>query len=119
MNYYATLTVVNSTIAYNQRTGNGSGGGILDFGVPVTLDNTIVVENTEGTGLFTPPDDLSQAGGGSFTGADNLVGDDETGALSSSDNLLGVTDPGMGLLANNGGPTHLRPTMHSSGSRIS
>jgi len=117
--YRGTTTVVNSTIADNQSPGGGGiislspgltlvnstvaynvGGGIFATGVvayaTVTLNNTIVVEND---------DDLSQYNGGSFTGADNLVGNDQTGTLSANDNLLGVTDPGIGLLANNGGPT--------------
>ncbi|MGO9463201.1 MAG: Ig-like domain repeat protein, partial [Isosphaeraceae bacterium] len=95
------LTVVNSTIAYN-TTGSGQGGGGIwnQSGTPATLDNTIVVEND----LNGYGDDLNTRGGG-FVGSNNLVGYDATGTLSSSDNLLNVTDPGIGLLADNGGPT--------------
>ncbi len=49
--------------------------------------------------------DLAGQGNGSFTGSNNLVVYDATGTLNGNDNLLGVTDPGIGLLANNGGPT--------------
>ncbi len=90
----APLTAVNSTIANN--TSNGGGGGIWAQAAEVTLDNTIVAENNY---------DLAGQGGGSFTGSNNLVGYDATGTLSNSDNLLNVADPGIGLLANNGGPT--------------
>ncbi len=86
------LTVVNSTIAYNQ-----SYGILNESGSAATLNNTLVAENSGA--------DLNWQGGAGFTGSNNLVGYDATGSLSSSENLLNVTDPGIGLLANNGGPT--------------
>jgi hypothetical protein len=101
----APLTLVNSTIAYNTTSEGGDGAGIEIGGSGnATLNNTIVVANTQGTTLFAYDDDLA-GGPGDFTGSNNLVGNDRTGTLSSSDNLLGVTNPGIGLLGNNGGPT--------------
>jgi Bacterial Ig-like domain (group 3)/Right handed beta helix region len=84
------LTVINSTIAYN------SGYGVYNAGGAPTLDNTIVDWN------YGP-----DAGGTAFNSASayNLIGIDNTGSFSGNGNLVGVTNPGLGILANNGGPT--------------
>ncbi len=92
----AALTVVSSTIAYNSSSG---GGGIQDQSGDVTLNNTIVVAN----GGYDLEHNYNTGGG--FTGANNMVGSLAFVDLSGSDNLLGLADPGIGLLANNGGPT--------------
>ncbi|MGO9917427.1 MAG: Ig-like domain repeat protein, partial [Isosphaeraceae bacterium] len=94
--------VINSTIAYNGD--NGSGPGIYDAGGSPTLDNTIVAWNTVGGGLAPPELDT---GGTPFssTSAYNLISVDTTGSFSGNGNLLGVTNVGLGILANNGGPT--------------
>jgi hypothetical protein len=107
-------TITNSTIAGNTYGGAGLGGVF-------SVKNTIVVNNTGPAG----PNDLA----GSFatglpdydfpglydatTGAYNppvnsynMVGLDETGVLTSGNhNLVGVPSPGLGPLAENGGPT--------------
>ncbi len=49
------MTLVNSTIAYN-NTGS-SRGGLAIFNCTVTLYNTIVALNTDGTGATAEPDD--------------------------------------------------------------
>ena len=107
-----TLTAVNTTIAYNDagfnyyndESGIGGGGGVYDYsGATTTLYNTIVAANTADDG----PDDIAGAGICSAS-AYNLVGVDETGSLSNgtSGNLvIGTANPGLGLLAYNGGPT--------------
>ncbi len=99
----ATLTVVNSTIAYNGATDGG--GGIFDSEGTATLDNTIVAANPQELGLGEPADDIT--GSPVFgTSAYNLVGVDNTESLSASnDNLLNIRNPGLGALGNNGGPT--------------
>ena len=101
-------TMVNTTIADNDVSAGGVGGGIENFsGVNTTLGNTIVVFNIVGTGALATADDI--AGSTVSPSSDyNLVGADLTGSLTStvaSGNQLGVTDPGLGTLASNGGPT--------------
>ena len=106
-----TLTAVNSTIVYNDGGFNyyndessTGGGGVYDLsGATATLYSTIVAANTADDG----PDDIAGAGVCSAS-AYNLVGVDETGSLSNgtSGNLvIGTANPGLGLLAYNGGPT--------------
>ncbi len=92
------LTITNSTIAYNSSGTQGQAGGVV--GYDITMDNSIVVDNTDPTG----PDDIDRLSG--ISGAGNLVGNDESGRLSGANNLLDVSDPGLGPLANNGGPTN-------------
>ncbi len=105
-----TLTAVNCTIAENTEpsTGDGLGGG-LNVGGTATLDNTIIALNTDGTGPGAVPDDLKLAGSGtvSSSSASNLIGTGDSGGLTngSNGNLVGVADPGLGRLADNGGPT--------------
>jgi hypothetical protein len=105
----ALLTVADSTIAYNiagsyDPADNFFGGGGLEnvHGQVATLVNTIVALNTGRSGA----DDI--AGGAlSSACASDLVGTDETGSLidGTNGNLVGVTNPGLGALESNGGPT--------------
>ena len=98
-----TLTAVNTTIAYNQTGYDGGAGVYDDPGSNATLDNTVVAVNT-GRGV---PDDIDGAGG-SVVGQNDLVGVDATGSLTNGIDgnlVIGTANPGMGLLAYNGGPT--------------
>jgi hypothetical protein len=125
--YCGALTITDSTIVGN-RTANpnsaptrgnpGSGGGLYeDLGLvasqvghtptPATLQNTIVALNTDPNG----PDDIDSFGvpgtfGLSSASAFNLVGSDLTGSLTNGvrGNIVG-SNPLLGALANNGGPT--------------
>jgi CSLREA domain-containing protein len=99
------ITVISSTIDRNQCVGgsiSNTGGGISSTGpaATLTLDNTIVALNTG-----TKPD---VDGTVSPSSAYNLIGDG-TGLTGISNGLhgnqVGVTDPGLGELADNGGPT--------------
>jgi hypothetical protein len=107
-----TLKAVNCTIADNTEpsTGSGLGGGLnVDQGT-ATLDNTIIALNTDGTGASAPPDNLFIDGSGtvSSASANNLIGagGGNSGLTNGvNGNLVGVADPGLGTLANNGGPT--------------
>ena len=105
-----TLTAVNSTIAYNVVNSGGSGGGIYQFDGDdsTVLDNTVVALNTRGTGGGSPADDIS--GSVDTTNSyNNLIGTGGSGGLSIGVNdnivLVGTGSPGLGTLANNGGPT--------------
>ncbi len=102
INNQGTLTAVNTTIAYNQSRYYG-GGVFDDAGSTTTLDNSIVAVNTGEDG----PDDIAGAGV-SLGSAYNLIGVDETGSLTNGtdgNQVVGATNPGLGLPANNGGPT--------------
>ena len=89
------MTVVNCTIADNSR------GGINNAGT-ATLDNTIVALNTNGG---TAADDIS--GSVSTSSGYNLIGTGGSGGLVNgvNGNQVGVANPGLGALAEYGGPT--------------
>ncbi len=112
-----TFKAVNSTIVDNVTLGGpGTGGGIdgpSDGGT--TLENTIVVFNTDGSGAGATADDIA---GGTLAAASayNLVGVDETGSLvnRTDGNLVGVLTPDLGSLTSNGGPTETIPLLDDS-----
>ena len=89
------LELTNSTIYKNEST-LGSGGGVYLFGGSVTMDNSIIANNNidgdcaKNLGIFDSRGHNIDSGG-----TCNLTG---TGDLPN-------TDPLLGALANNGGPT--------------
>jgi hypothetical protein len=96
---------VNDTVAGNSVPSGGTGGG-LDVGAgTATLDNTIVALNTNGTASGAPADDI--AGTVDAASSYNLIGKGGSGGLTNgaNHNQVGVANPGLGTLANNGGPT--------------
>jgi hypothetical protein len=102
------MTVISSTIADN-HVGSGGAGG-LDVvpqfpGTTTTLDNTIVALNTTGSG--STPSDIAGTGTVTSSSAYNLIGTGGSGGLTNgvNGNQVGVANPGLGALANNGGPT--------------
>ena len=113
------LSLFNSTVADNfvdigstsgsngkrrQRSG-GLGGGLNNSSGSVLLSSTIIALNTSGTTKASRPDDIGvqrAAASGSY----NLIGAGGSDGLSTSDhNQVGVASPGLGTLADNGGPT--------------
>ncbi len=97
------LTVLNSTIANNQAVNPAGGGGLYDEAdSTVALYNSIVALNSDSGGA----DDIA---GSVLSPASeyNLVGVDETGSLTNGvdGNEVGVNNPELGPLADNGGPT--------------
>ena len=106
------LTAVNSSIAYNNTAATGEGGGLDVYTGTVTLDNTIVALNTDGTGGAAPADDISlffpsgPIGTVSSASANNLIGTGGSGGLinGGNGNLVGV-NPLLAPLGNYGGPT--------------
>jgi hypothetical protein len=94
----STMTVVNCTIT--DDSAGSVGGGIYNAGT-LTLNNTIVALNTQGTSA-------SDIYGG-VSGAYNLIGTGGSGGLVNgvNGNLVGVANPGLDPngLQNNGGPT--------------
>ena len=106
---YGTLTAVNSTIADNTVTFSFFGGGLtIDEGT-ATLYNTIVALNTYQNGALAGANDIASSDGGvvSPASAHNLIGTGGSGGLTNgvNGNQVGIANPGLGLLANNGGPT--------------
>ncbi len=98
-----TLTAVNTTIAYNFVAIGGTGGGLESAVSTTTLDNTIVALNTHLVASSSAPDDIG--GTVSTSSAFNLIGTGGAGGLTNGvgGNQVGVANPGLGMLANNGG----------------
>jgi predicted outer membrane repeat protein len=100
-------TLTNCTITANTVTIGSGGlfGGGLFAGRPVTLRNTIVAGNLQDTASGTAADDI--AGSVDPASSFNLIGIGGSGGLTAgvNNNQVGVSDPGLGVLANNGGPT--------------
>ena len=99
-----TLTTVNTTIVYNTSAGAQSGGGLNASAGASLLYNSIVAQNTDGSGA----DDV--AGNLSTLSENNLFGVGGSGGLGTTgNNQINVSSPGLGTLSNNGGPTQTIP----------
>jgi hypothetical protein len=95
----ATITVNNSTISVN---GANDGGGILNNGSTATFQNSIVANSPSGgncSGTMTSS--------GYNLSSDNTCNFNNTGDLNN-------TDPKLGLLQNNGGPTKTQALLSGS-----
>ncbi len=92
-----TLTLQNCTLSGNSAA---EGGGISDVFGTVTLRNTIFQQGASGANLFISP----EFGGTITSEGHNLSSDDGGGFLTATGDLVN-TDPLLGALANNGGPT--------------
>jgi CSLREA domain-containing protein len=136
----STTTVVNSTISGN--TAQNLGGGIANDGGPITLTNVTVTGNrssiNQGGGLGWAPPGLPKLDNtiiaGNFGGASpgtspndinalvsadssfNLIGTGGSGGLSNgvNNNQVGVSNPRLGPLAENGGPTQTHALLSGS-----
>jgi hypothetical protein len=95
------LSAVNVTVTSNSIASGGTGGGLDVNSGTVTLDNSIVALNTSAAAAS----DI--AGTVAVASAFNLIGKGGSGGLSNgvNGNQVGVANPGLGTLANNGGPT--------------
>jgi hypothetical protein len=100
-----TATFDNDTITGNRVTlgdSNRFGGGIFDNS-PVSLFNTIVAGNFQGPSGSTANDLYGSVASAS---ASNLIGTGGGGLANGvNGNQVGVSNPGLGPLASNGGPT--------------
>ena len=88
---HGTLTITNSTFSGNSAVGDG--GGIKYLSGTVTLRNTIVANSTGGNC------------GGTITNGGNNIDDGTTCGWDSTSGSMSSTNPLLGALANNGGPT--------------
>jgi len=106
-----TLTAVNCTIAYNEEPYNesGVGGGMDITDGTATLDNTIIALNTDNASANPPADNIHLDGSGTISSASayNLLATSGNSGLTNgvNGNQVGVPNPGLGTLADNGGPT--------------
>ncbi len=105
-------TLINTTVT-NNRSNNGSGGG-LDNSGPVLLRNTIVAGNFGGASPSTIPNDVSDLL--DTNSSSNLIGSCHNCGLTNgvNGNQIGVANPGLGPLADNGGPTFTHPLLAGS-----
>jgi hypothetical protein len=109
-NFNATMTLINVTVTNNRANsdniGSGaSGGGIQASGGNPLLINSIVVNNSYGSSSSPTASDVSFAV--SSSSSFNLIGVCDLCGLTNgtNNNIVGVTNPGLAPLANNGGPT--------------
>lgn len=102
------VTIADNT-ADSDGDGGGDGGGLHITSGTATLANTIVAGNTDGGGEAPDCSGSLTAGGYNLiqASAGCVITGDTTG------NLLGV-DPLLGLLRDNGGPTHTRSLLPGS-----
>jgi CSLREA domain-containing protein len=106
----ATLTINNSTISGNISNDSLGTGGIHNGGT-AKLTNTIVAGNLRSG---SAPNDFS--GGADPSSSFNLFGTGGSGGLTNgtNNNQVGVSNPGLGALANNGGPTQTHALLPGS-----
>ena len=88
---HGTLTITNSTFSGNSAT---TGGGIYVWDGTMTLLNTIVANSLSGGNCS-----------GTITNGGNNIDDGTTCGWGSTDGSMSSTNPLLGVLANNGGPT--------------
>ena len=100
-------TLTNCTITANRVTHGSSGvfGGGIYAASRTKIFNTIVAGNFQGAAPGTTASDI--AGILDAASAFNLIGVGGSGGLVSNvnNNQVGITNAGLGTLANNGGPT--------------
>lgn len=102
-NRFGTVTFTNTTIANNIATDNG--GGVWNFSGTMNLKNTILASNT----AATASDDCA----GSRTSFGYNIASDSSCILVFIGDLIG-TNPMIGVLANNGGPTQTHALLSGS-----
>ena len=131
-------TITNSTISGNTAT-TFVGGGIYNFGGLTAIRFSTITSNTarrdgDGSGVFSFGDsstrtqvlstiisanqgtDVDSHTTSSFLSEGyNLIGDgNSTGSFNQTGDQIGVTNPGLGALANNGGPTQTHALLTGS-----
>lgn len=132
----STTTIENSTISGNTATNRG--GGFRNFTGLATIRNTTITNNTapdgSGAGVVSTADTATRTVVGasiiaanSTTDVDyigstnpfssegyNVLGDGNAANFNETGDQTGVADPGLGLLADNGGPTKTHALLEGS-----
>lgn len=108
---YVPLTLQNSTVAHNHASSRF--GGVYIGGTSLSMQSSIVANNSEGPN--SDPSDLhvSTLGSSSISGADNLVMM-ATGLPLPAGVVSFTTDPKLGPLQFNGGKTETRALLSGS-----
>jgi predicted outer membrane repeat protein len=102
----AMMTIKSCTITGNYAQNSSMGGGIYnDMNSHLLLRNTILTGNSSG---LPNPDDISGQGSIDPSSDYNLIGQPNVTLLGLHNIIIGLSDPHLGPLQNNGGPT---PTM--------
>jgi len=113
----ATLTNVTITDNTVYITEGDQGAGLhIGANTTVMLNNSIVSGNIRDDGTTIVDGDLYNVGTITAGSANNLIGVDlGTSGLTDgvNGNILGVTDPGLDPLADNGGPVTVPQPPHS------
>jgi len=112
LNNYGFIVIEHSTLTGNTAPAN-EGGGVAIYGGSGTLTRvraSLIAANT-GTDV-----DFTNGVTNSFdSDGDNLIGDgNATGNFNHGGDQTGVADPGLGPLADNGGPTETQAPMAGS-----
>ena len=104
------FTGINLTITGNRAS--GAGGGAFRGSTPMKFKNSIIAGNFELNG--TTPSDIGSTVDASSSF--NLIGVGGSGGLTNgvNNNQVGVADPRLGPLTNNGGPTQTYPLLSNS-----
>ncbi|MDX6697726.1 MAG: hypothetical protein QOE65_1123 [Solirubrobacteraceae bacterium] len=104
-----TTTLLNSTIAGNSAAQSGSGGNLSTSNLPGgtgALDGTFALKNTIVSGGVGAAGQENCNGDGFTSQGNNLESTSQCGAAAAGDQRN--TDPQLGPLADNGGPTQTR-----------
>jgi CSLREA domain-containing protein len=117
-NVNPTLTGVTITDnrADSDNNGVGIGGGIfINSGTPL-LRSSIVAGNFNEDGATDAADDIKGSGSADGTSSYNLIGTGGSGGLTNgtNNNQVGVANPGLGALQNNGGATQTHALLTGS-----
>jgi CSLREA domain-containing protein len=111
-NFAGHSVIEHSTITGNTAPG-GQGSGVASFGQTDTRTEVLstIVSANQGTDV-----DFTDQTTNSFdSNGYNLIGDgNATGAFNQTGDQTGVTDPKLGALANNGGPTQTHALLANS-----
>lgn len=97
--FYDSFTIEHSTIAGNSSA--DAGGGLFTYTGPVTVDHTILADNTGSKGN----EDVATAGDGSIDLSFSLVEAPGTANITDNGGNVLNQDPQLGPLQDNGGPT--------------
>jgi MYXO-CTERM domain-containing protein len=106
--FYGSFAIEHSTIASNTAA-SGPGGGLFTYTGPVTIDHTIVADNTAKS-----DNDLSTASEGSIDLTFSLVESPGTANINDNGGNVLNQDPQLGALGNNGGPTQTQKPASTS-----
>src|SRR5262249_42658944 len=108
---YGALVILSSTITMNHSDGPGQ---VLSITAgSLRMHNSIVAGNFEGA---MPLDDIAGNGKVDPSSSNNLIGLGDSGGLKGgvNGNIVGVADPKLGPLGNNGGPTQTHALLGGS-----